>query len=92
MHSGQGEVLLVYASLVMCDAHLEALCQFDLAFPTQGCLLGIVLGRQNVALPEPFCSKLEVYNVDAHAFTDANWATGIDDKKSTSGLLLHVYT
>jgi hypothetical protein len=53
---------------------------------------GIVLGRQNVALHEPFYSQLEGYNVDAKAITDATRATGIGDKKSTSGLLLHVHT
>ena len=54
--------------------------------------MGIVLGRQHVDLPEPFLSKLENYHADAQAFADANWATGVDNKKSTSGLLLHVYT
>ena len=67
---------------------------------------GIVLGRENhpfqikddhraekgqvkfIDVNEALCG----YDLPAQAFCDANHATGIDDKKSVSGQLLHVFT
>ena len=67
---------------------------------------GIVLGRKNPDLQikddhravKGQDNSLDVneivngYDLQAQAFCDANHATGIDDKKSVSGQLMHVFT